>query len=443
MKGEELQHAGELRALACPAVDRDRGPGRLCRPAAWRCRSAMPPACGGACCWPVRRFRFGVAIWAMHFVGMLAARLPFPVDYLVFPTLAVLPGLRDRGRRGGLCDQCRAVHAGAPDFVGLPDGRRHLLHALHRHERARMRAPIMMHDRVLRGGQHGDRHRRVRPGALARERARQASAADPVGDRLRLCRVGHALHGHGRHDALSRCRTTASGAPALSTDLLAIVVAVVAFCVSGTVPSVPGAGSRESTRTSTASATAAERRKPRPSRASRGTRRRRRCRERQRRTRARHLCAARRRRRTAAARSRAICRSSATAPRTSSRSRRSSPSTPTRTTPMSSTAAPSCSARSPSARSSRGSTRAGFVRVHRSHIVNIERVIGLPALRRQRDWSRWRRSRALRGPGQPQPRRLAEVAHRVKAGAARRRRAASRNISRRNIALAPAPSRSD
>ena len=29
----------------------------------------------------------GVAIWAMHFVAMLAARLPFPVDYLVFPTL--------------------------------------------------------------------------------------------------------------------------------------------------------------------------------------------------------------------------------------------------------------------------------------------------------------------------------------------------------------------
>jgi NO-binding membrane sensor protein with MHYT domain len=29
----------------------------------------------------------GVAIWSMHFVGMLAARLPFPVDYLVLPTL--------------------------------------------------------------------------------------------------------------------------------------------------------------------------------------------------------------------------------------------------------------------------------------------------------------------------------------------------------------------
>src|SRR3977135_622189 len=32
-------------------------------------------------------FSLGVAVWAMHFVGMLAARLAFPVDYLVFPTL--------------------------------------------------------------------------------------------------------------------------------------------------------------------------------------------------------------------------------------------------------------------------------------------------------------------------------------------------------------------
>src|ERR1700728_1324711 len=28
-----------------------------------------------------------VAIWTMHFVGMLSVRLPFPVDYLVLPTL--------------------------------------------------------------------------------------------------------------------------------------------------------------------------------------------------------------------------------------------------------------------------------------------------------------------------------------------------------------------
>src|SRR5271157_1576528 len=30
---------------------------------------------------------FAVAIWTMHFVGMLAVRLPFQVDYLVMPTL--------------------------------------------------------------------------------------------------------------------------------------------------------------------------------------------------------------------------------------------------------------------------------------------------------------------------------------------------------------------
>src|SRR5271168_1249126 len=32
-------------------------------------------------------FSLAVAIWTMHFIGMLALRLPFQVDYLVFPTL--------------------------------------------------------------------------------------------------------------------------------------------------------------------------------------------------------------------------------------------------------------------------------------------------------------------------------------------------------------------
>ena len=35
-------------------------------------------------------FSLAVAIWTMHFVGMLAARISFPVDYLVFPTLLSL-----------------------------------------------------------------------------------------------------------------------------------------------------------------------------------------------------------------------------------------------------------------------------------------------------------------------------------------------------------------
>jgi NO-binding membrane sensor protein with MHYT domain len=32
-------------------------------------------------------FSLAVAIWTMHFVGMLAVQLPFQVDYLAFPTL--------------------------------------------------------------------------------------------------------------------------------------------------------------------------------------------------------------------------------------------------------------------------------------------------------------------------------------------------------------------
>lgn len=35
-------------------------------------------------------FTFGVAIWSMHFVGMLAVRLPMALDYLVLPTLVSL-----------------------------------------------------------------------------------------------------------------------------------------------------------------------------------------------------------------------------------------------------------------------------------------------------------------------------------------------------------------
>src|SRR5262245_51848317 len=32
-------------------------------------------------------FSLAVAIWTMHFVGMLAVELPFSIDYLAFPTL--------------------------------------------------------------------------------------------------------------------------------------------------------------------------------------------------------------------------------------------------------------------------------------------------------------------------------------------------------------------
>ena len=140
---------------------------------------------------------FAVAIWTMHFVGMLAVRLPFPVDYLVFPTLlsflvcVIVVGAAVYRHQFGTSD------AAAPDAVRLPHGRRHLHHALHRHERARCQR---LHGPRpgLRRRQHGDRHCRVGTGALARHRPGRAPAADSFGARLRHRRFRHALHGHGR-----------------------------------------------------------------------------------------------------------------------------------------------------------------------------------------------------------------------------------------------------
>ena len=111
-----------------------------------------------------------VAIWAMHFVGMLAVRLPFPVDYLVLPTLlsflvcVIVVGAAVFAASAGPLTPPRL---GA--VRGL-HGARHRLHALHRHVgAARERA----HDARagLRRGERRDRHRRLRPGALPGRRA--------------------------------------------------------------------------------------------------------------------------------------------------------------------------------------------------------------------------------------------------------------------------------
>ena len=81
-------------------------------------------------------FSLAVAIWTMHFVGMLAARMPFQVDYLVFPTLlsflvcVIVVGAAVYATSSGPLTLLRLT------LVGLPDGRRHFHHALHRHERA-------------------------------------------------------------------------------------------------------------------------------------------------------------------------------------------------------------------------------------------------------------------------------------------------------------------
>jgi NO-binding membrane sensor protein with MHYT domain len=76
-----------------------------------------------------------VAIWTMHFVGMLAVRLPFSIDYLVFPTLlsflvcVLVVGAAVYATSAGPLTLLRLA------FVGLLDGRQHLHDALHRDER--------------------------------------------------------------------------------------------------------------------------------------------------------------------------------------------------------------------------------------------------------------------------------------------------------------------
>jgi NO-binding membrane sensor protein with MHYT domain len=83
-------------------------------------------------------FSLAVAIWTMHFIGMLAARPPFQVDYLVFPTLLSFlvcvivlgaichpTGQRAGGGRRDLHLRCR--HADRLDGA-LSQGQRHASH---------------------------------------------------------------------------------------------------------------------------------------------------------------------------------------------------------------------------------------------------------------------------------------------------------------------------
>ncbi len=116
-----------------------------------------------------------VAIWSMHFVGMLAARLPLPGRLSRLPDAALVPRLRDRGRRRGVRGQRRTVDACPPRRRRLRHGHRHRHHALHRHERAARQRP---HEPRAGpgGGERGDRHRRLR-------RWRSGSPRDAAGGR--------------------------------------------------------------------------------------------------------------------------------------------------------------------------------------------------------------------------------------------------------------------
>ena len=145
-----------------------------------------------------------LGVWTMHFVGMLAERVPFPVDYLVLPTLlsflvcVIVVGAAVLAVSAGPADP--AAHRRR----GRVHGARHRRDALHRHgDAARLRRNGQF--AAACAGRRGDRDRRIRTGAVARLRRRVAMAAG-LRDRARPRHLRHALHGDERALPLSASR---------------------------------------------------------------------------------------------------------------------------------------------------------------------------------------------------------------------------------------------
>ena len=174
---------------------------------------------------------FAVAIWTMHFVGMLAVRLPFQVDYLVLPTLlsflvcAIVVGGAVYATSSGPLTVLRLTLSSclmgggifAMHYLGMSalDASTHMIHNPI-YVAASMAIAIAASGLAL---------------WLATGRAWRAPLI------LSAAAFGMAISGM-HYTAMTGVTlypfvTAASAAPALSTDLLAIVVAVVAFCVSG------------------------------------------------------------------------------------------------------------------------------------------------------------------------------------------------------------------
>jgi NO-binding membrane sensor protein with MHYT domain len=176
-------------------------------------------------------FSLAVAIWTMHFIGMLAERLPFQVDYLVFPTLlsflvcVIVVGAAVYATSSGPLTLLRLTLSSclmgggifAMHYLGMSalDASTHMIHNPI-YVAASMAIAIAASGLAL---------------WLATGRAWRAPLI------LSAAAFGMAISGM-HYTAMTGVTlypfvTAASAAPALSTDLLAIVVAVVAFCVSG------------------------------------------------------------------------------------------------------------------------------------------------------------------------------------------------------------------
>jgi NO-binding membrane sensor protein with MHYT domain len=173
----------------------------------------------------------GVAIWSMHFVGMLAMRAPFTVDYLVLPTLlsflvcVIVVGAAIFAASEGPPSPVRL--AAAATFMGLGIVSMHYLGMSALHASAHMHhAPVFVAASVAVA---------IATSGLALFLAGGRSGRPPL--ILSAAALGFAIAGM-HYTAMAGLTVmpraeTMPTAPALSTDLLAIVVAVVAFGISG------------------------------------------------------------------------------------------------------------------------------------------------------------------------------------------------------------------
>lgn len=176
-------------------------------------------------------FSLAVAIWTMHFVGMLAARLPFPVDYLVFPTLlsflvcVIMVGVAVFAMSAGPLTLVRLTLSAALMGTGIFSMHYVGMTALHASAHMTHAAAYVAASLII----------AIAASELALWLATGQSGRPP----MILSAVAFGVAVSGMHYTAMAGMTLfphslpLSGAPALSTDLLAIVVAIVAFCISG------------------------------------------------------------------------------------------------------------------------------------------------------------------------------------------------------------------
>src|SRR6476646_11560623 len=175
-------------------------------------------------------FSLAVAVWTMHFVGMLAARISFPIDYLVFPTLlsllvcVLVVGVAVFAISSGPFSLPRLFLSAC--LMGGGIFSMHYIGMTALHASAHMEhAPFFVMASLIIA---------IVASGLALWLARGEVRRPP----LILSSVAFGIAVSGMHyTAMAGMKLfplpATSSAPALSTDLFAIVVAVVAFCVSG------------------------------------------------------------------------------------------------------------------------------------------------------------------------------------------------------------------